>query len=255
VFVLSLVNASERRDKIQAEFSRINLDFEFFDGVYGKDLSNIQIDKIYDDVKANKYIGRSLTKGEIGATYSHFKMYEKAVAQDLDYLIVLEDDVYFDQRLKLIHDNLVNSVENDPVSRVLFIQEHCNNPNIISNKVAIKLGDFVFNRMFSSEEYFVGAYGYIVNKKALQSLVANYLKFYFVCDHWFYVRKETKIKEFLFIKKSMVKTNDDVTREVDSFVQEERRQIIKKRNLSLYQTFKLSVKNKIFKIFNIDRYQ
>ncbi|MFM4728062.1 glycosyltransferase family 25 protein [Aeromonas caviae] len=255
VFVLSLPHAHERRKSVQRQFTELGIDFEFFNGVYGNNLSESEIGLVYDSERAKIAVGRDLTKGEIGATYSHFKMYQKALNEGCEYLIIFEDDIIIDKRLKTFVDNLVTSTEVEDKSSIYFIQEHCNVENMISNDSRRTLAGFDFKRMFSSEEYFVGAYGYVLNNLAMKKLVQGYLKFYFVCDHWYFVRKIARISRFYFLEQALVFTNTDDVREVDSFIQSERKKVIKTARLGIYQMIKLRIKKFLFSIFSIDRYE
>lgn len=255
IYVLSLIEAKERRSAITKQFNNHGIEFEFFDGIYGRDLSTEKIDDIYDKSKALNCVGRELTKGEIGATYSHYKIYQKALVNDLDYVVVLEDDIYFDENLKNLIEELEYLVdEESEKSKVFFIQEHCNNDMVISNSKGCRIGGFFFNRMFSSEEYFVGAYGYVLNQSAIKCLIKSYMKFYFVCDHWYFVRKESKISELYFLKNAIIRTNEEDVRQVDSYIQEERKLVVMKRNLSAIQKLRFFVKKIVVSRFSIDRY-
>ena len=44
IFIISLIN-SQRREFISKRLSDLRLDFEFFDAVYGKDLTEDQLEK------------------------------------------------------------------------------------------------------------------------------------------------------------------------------------------------------------------
>ncbi|HDR1862121.1 TPA: glycosyltransferase family 25 protein [Pasteurella multocida] len=99
--VISLKN-SPRRQIISHRLSGLGLDFEFFDAVYGKDLTEEELEKI-DYEFFPKYCGSkgALTLGEIGCAMSHIKIYEYIVANNLEQVIILEDDaivsLYFEE--------------------------------------------------------------------------------------------------------------------------------------------------------------
>ncbi|MEE6074840.1 glycosyltransferase family 25 protein [Avibacterium paragallinarum] len=91
IFIISLKN-SPRRDAIASRLSSLGLKFEFFDAVYGKDLSQEELDKV--DFKFSLRYGfkKPMTLGEIGCAMSHIKLYEYLVANNIEQAIILEDD-------------------------------------------------------------------------------------------------------------------------------------------------------------------
>lgn len=245
--VLSLIEAVERRARFQSEFKRIStLNFDFFDGIYGKNLTSLELSKIYNDDKAKRYLKRSLTKGEIGATYSHYLMYKDALESDLDFLIIMEDDSYINNDFDDVILNIINKV-NPKYDEIIFLQEHTsNNKNVILSKKNVKVNnEYNIYRMLGSSQYFVGAYGYIVTQGAMLKLVANYLPIFCVCDHWYYIKKNCKVSEFSSLQPHVIYTNDEVTRKTDSYVNEERKKVIMTKPLTFIAKLKISLKRLI----------
>lgn len=255
ILVLSLPDAHERRKKFKDDFeSKSNKEFIFFDGVYGKNLSENFVKEIYDGKKAKKYIGRDLTSGEIGATLSHYKMYKYALDNKVDYLVCLEDDTFIDESFDFILDSIILNKEILLSEKtVFFLQEHTINSNVIfsKKKIALKEG-FDIKRLLGSSQYFVGSYGYLVSKNMLKSLEKNYLPFFYVCDHWYFVRKRCDIKNMYCVDKAIVKTNEESIRQVDSYINEERKKLIKKSGLSVIARSKIAVKRIVLRAIDSD---
>ncbi|QHB18207.1 glycosyltransferase family 25 protein [Mannheimia pernigra] len=104
IFIISLKD-STRRKEISARLNSLGLAFEFFDAVYGKELTEEQLKQIDFEFYPKKYAAKKpLTLGEIGCALSHIKMYEHIVANNIPEAIILEDDaivsLYFKQILK-----------------------------------------------------------------------------------------------------------------------------------------------------------
>ncbi|QLB42998.1 glycosyltransferase family 25 protein [Mannheimia pernigra] len=104
IFIISLKD-STRRKEISARLNSLELDFQFFDAVYGKALTQEQLKQIDFEFYPQKYAAKKpLTLGEIGCALSHIKMYEHIVANNIPEAIILEDDaivsLYFKQILK-----------------------------------------------------------------------------------------------------------------------------------------------------------
>ncbi len=255
ILVLSLPDAHERRENFKANFeSKSNKNFVFFDGIYGKNLSKDFINEVYDSNKAIRYIGRDLTSGEIGATLSHYKMYKYALDNKVDYLVCLEDDTFIDNDFDLILDSIISSKEIPLADQtIFFLQEHTLNNNVIFSKKKISLKEgFDIKRLLGSSQYFVGSYGYLVSKNMLNSLVRNYIPFFFVCDHWYFVKKKCDIKNMYCIDKAIVKTNEESIRQVDSYINEERKLLIKKSSLSVIARSKIASKRIVLRAIDRD---
>ncbi|QLB41059.1 glycosyltransferase family 25 protein [Mannheimia pernigra] len=104
IFIISLKD-STRRKEISARLNSLELDFQFVDAVYGKELTQEQLKQIDFEYYPQKYAAKKpLTLGEIGCALSHIKMYEYIVANNIPEAIILEDDaivsLYFKQILK-----------------------------------------------------------------------------------------------------------------------------------------------------------
>lgn len=106
VYVISEKN-SERRQYVRKILEDLNVPFQFFDAIMGKNLTEDDLSVVYDDNLANKHktIGKSLSKPEIGCTMSHMAIYKEILSEDLDHALIFEDDI--DPVYKNI--NLVNN--------------------------------------------------------------------------------------------------------------------------------------------------
>ena len=105
VLVISLAHASKRREFIREQMAKLKIDYEFFDAVDGNKLSHADISK-FKIKEGEQYLGRPLSKGEIGCTFSHLHIYEKMLAENIEKLIVLEDDVQLYDDFAVLISNL-----------------------------------------------------------------------------------------------------------------------------------------------------
>jgi len=92
IYVLTLKRSIDRQRSIQEQFDRIGIPFRFLYGVYGNDLSDEEIARVYDDSLAWKTINRGLTKNEVACAIGHRMFYEIAMNSPTDGAIILEDD-------------------------------------------------------------------------------------------------------------------------------------------------------------------
>lgn len=92
-YVISLEKNSDRLSAMSAQLSRLNVKYEVFRAVYGKDLSANERSKSYNAFRAYCIRGGSLSDGQLGCALSHLGVYRKMLQEEVDAAIILEDDV------------------------------------------------------------------------------------------------------------------------------------------------------------------
>ena len=102
VFVINLDKSVARLERLKAEFERIGLDFERLPAVDGRKLSDNQILKHYSPELNRKKYFVPLSKPEIGLYMSHLKACERIISENLDFGIILEDDIVLKDGFQLI---------------------------------------------------------------------------------------------------------------------------------------------------------
>lgn len=119
IFVISLKN-SPRRAVISRHLASLELEFEFFDAIYGKALSENELAKIdYDFYPRNYNARKPLTLGEIGCAMSHIKLYEHMIANNIQEAIIFEDDVFLNFHFKLIFKTALEKVSKN--KEIIFL--------------------------------------------------------------------------------------------------------------------------------------
>ncbi|XP_031622692.1 glycosyltransferase 25 family member [Contarinia nasturtii] len=103
IFMINLLRRPERRIKMERSFKELGLNVEHVAAVDGKKLTQEYLDEIgvkYLPGYSDPFHNRPMTKGEIGCFLSHFMVWEKQVAQNLQEVLVLEDDIRFEPYFK-----------------------------------------------------------------------------------------------------------------------------------------------------------
>lgn len=98
-FVISLTSALDRRQHIQSEFDKHNVDYEFFDALT-PDIAVPYAQKIGLDLSS-----ANLTAGEVACMMSHVAIWEKIINEDLAYAAVFEDDIYLGEDASALLNN------------------------------------------------------------------------------------------------------------------------------------------------------
>lgn len=108
IFVISLNNSS-RRAIISKRLRGLGLNFEFFDAVYGKELSEQELSAV-DYQFYQTYNPKPLTLGEVGCAMSHIRIYEHMVKENISSAIILEDDAIVSQFFKDIITDAIDKI-------------------------------------------------------------------------------------------------------------------------------------------------
>lgn len=87
IYVINLKKNQDRLEKFMENAKKANVEVERFDAVYGKELK-----KDHPDIF--KYFGKypNIHSGEIGCALSHIKIWEDAIKNNYNNIIVFEDD-------------------------------------------------------------------------------------------------------------------------------------------------------------------
>ncbi len=91
IVIISLKN-SPRRSVIAQRLTSLGFNFEFFDGVEGKALTQQELSKVDFQFNPTHLRQPELTLGEVGCALSHIKVYEYMVENNIPQLLILEDD-------------------------------------------------------------------------------------------------------------------------------------------------------------------
>lgn len=99
VFIINLDSSPERFVHAEQQLQALGIQPQRFRGVYGKDLTDAEVDACYDKSANLQYFRRSLSPGELGCYLSHRGIWQLMVEQNIELAIVLEDDIEVDPRL------------------------------------------------------------------------------------------------------------------------------------------------------------
>lgn len=93
VFVINLARSPERLAKIALQLDAIGIPFDRIDALDGKELSDDFIDSVSPAHIVSKRYYRALSRAEVACSLSHKRAWQQIIDQNLDFAIVLEDDV------------------------------------------------------------------------------------------------------------------------------------------------------------------
>lgn len=165
-FVVSLLHQEKRRHYVSTHFRERGISFTFIDAIYGKKLTNQELETVSSTPLSLKQIYRKLGLGEIGCALSHKLIYKKIIEEDIQYALIFEDDV-------ILNDSIfshLDSISSLPETwDVLFLGQHC----FFSRNISVKTNFWSRGKKrnwLRPIENCYGAYAYVISKKGAQKL-------------------------------------------------------------------------------------
>lgn len=193
-FIINLPQSVERKKNILEECDKVGLNPEIFEAYDGRKIMTHleQYPELKNKILQQKEITLNLglgmhskmqdplTYAEIGCALSHLKVYEEIVRRNLEYALILEDDIAFEKDFSLVLDPIVNMKDKwDTVLishasgiRDLFINHKYflakgESGDIFLKREGMGILDPIFNRRRMA---FIASC-YFINKKACERLI------------------------------------------------------------------------------------
>jgi glycosyl transferase family 25 len=108
VFLINLDSSTERFTFMDEQLKQLGIEYQRISAVYGKDLHDIDIAKVYDPQTNLQKYDKKLNLGEIGCYLSHVQCWQMIIEQQLDYALILEDDSILDPALMTVIQHINN---------------------------------------------------------------------------------------------------------------------------------------------------
>lgn len=101
-FVINLPKDTKRIAFMEKQLTDLAIPYEVLSATIGATMSPEYKAMVYDENLARLENGHTLSNTQIACTDSHRRVYQKILADDLPYALVLEDDVILDPRIKIV---------------------------------------------------------------------------------------------------------------------------------------------------------
>jgi glycosyl transferase family 25 len=108
VFLINLDSSTERFTFMDEQLKQLGIQYQRISAVYGKELRDVDIAKVYDPQTNLQKYDKMLNLGEIGCYLSHVQCWQMIVEQQLDYALILEDDSVLDPGLMTVMQHIDN---------------------------------------------------------------------------------------------------------------------------------------------------
>lgn len=92
IIIVSLASDTQRRQRIEAALTSLQLRYTFLDAVDGRRGLSPELEPLIDRLAGERRMGRALSDGEWSCALSHRQVYRHICEQGLEGAIILEDD-------------------------------------------------------------------------------------------------------------------------------------------------------------------
>ena len=172
LFIVNLPHSIDRKLYMQEQCEKYGLEPVFIEAVYGKNLSEDEINRYCDQEKAKSIFGRELMLEEIGCALSHKNIYQRIIDENIEYALILEDDAFLKESILEVLDN----ISKFPKTWELVLLGHysgCDNgkefKSILSYWGAYSLkSSFSLCRLAG---FGFGTHGYLIHQKGAKKLL------------------------------------------------------------------------------------
>jgi GR25 family glycosyltransferase involved in LPS biosynthesis len=168
ILYINLDRRNDRKEYMEKELKKINWSgsVERISAVDGKTLLRDDLYNLLDENAISEFMdtsdrqfdpGSYMSKGAAGCALSHRKCWENILKGDDEKVLILEDDIQFDEKF---NEKLKNYIPKIPDYDILYIGFHEARESTQYNDILKKPGYVVF-----------GLFGYIVNKRISKKLL------------------------------------------------------------------------------------
>ncbi|QPW27231.1 glycosyltransferase family 25 protein [Edwardsiella ictaluri] len=231
VFIINIKHDIQKKNAIQRQCKRLRIKFEIIDAVCGIDLTDSDLDS-FIDANARSYLSR----GEMGCALSHNSLYQRIIAEQLPFALILEDDA-------ILHNDTAHVIaliekrisKEDNIALLLYKTEY-----IYKNKMITLSDDYIF---YESNTPTL-THGYVITNKAARTLLTLNTPVRVEADAWryFYFTR--------FVRAYSLNTDLILSHDVDKQTStiEKERQL--KSDAQKHKRKSLDRKNSVIKIYH-----
>lgn len=184
VFVINLDGAGERRCFMAKQLAELGINYEFFPAVDGRKISDKELATVSDARWFRRYVGRDMTRSDLGCALSHVYLYKKMVEEGLESALVLEDDAWITPALKEIVVALEKDIQGLPVDVVLLSE--C----IVSSKNTWRKGLYLMSPVVDA----LFTHAYVITNYGAQKLIHSLFPIRHPADAWNWLIKHHLIR-------------------------------------------------------------
>lgn len=171
IFIINLKQDSHKRKHMEKLCKQHNLNCQFIEAVYGKDLDEETLAKVYNKKESIDLIGRELTKGELGCALSHISIYKHMVDKNIKQAVIFEDDIQIEEDFSSIIQNINTLPDNWELILLGYFNGPVKKEKLVKSYLRDRKKITDTHKLVRLKQTASGAHGYLINLKGARKLI------------------------------------------------------------------------------------
>ncbi len=171
IFIINLKQDSHKRKHMEKLCKQHNLNCQFIEAVYGKDLDEETLAKVYNKKESIDLIGRELTKGELGCALSHLSIYKHMIDKNINQAIIFEDDIHIKKDFSTIIQNMNALPDNWELVLLGYFRGSVEKEKLIRSYLRYRKNITDTHKLVRLTQIASGSHGYLINLKGAKKLI------------------------------------------------------------------------------------
>ena len=189
IFIINLERSTRRKQQMQQQMAKLNLDYEFYTAIDGnRDYQQLIIN--VDAKQFRRNMGLEVLPGEIGCYCSHLAVWHKfLISGKHDHLLVLEDDVKFGEDFEQALKLALQAPQHWDILKL----------NAIRAKQPIKQGNLDKFSINACLGPLTGFGAYLINRKTIELMLPEVYPMQYPIDHFIDKLSRWQIQHFALL--------------------------------------------------------
>lgn len=200
IFIISLKKDTDRRTQISNALSSQALPFTMVDAIEGSKLTKDDM-PWFKSPNSSKFEVKASGVNEIACSLSHQSIYQYIIKKDIEWALILEDDVIIDKKLACLIKSLEQGKSDLLKKDFVYLlggQEGLSSRKRISlsffNKITI--ANVTFRLLTYSPDKIFRACCYLIHRSTCERIIAEFAREFFVADSWGLLYKKQAVKGY-----------------------------------------------------------
>ena len=185
IFVLNLNRATGRLAHMEAMLNRLNLQYERIAAIDGAELTQVDVEGFSAPWAFFWLFGRSMSRGELGCALSHRIAYQRVLDENLDWALILEDDVELSPQIGRRLATVIHNTNDFDVTQLYFSENRFHPIKCIAKSDGIRIVSFTGPH--------ASAVAYVVRRRGARKLL-RFRKAFLPADKFIWMTALQNIK-------------------------------------------------------------
>ncbi|EJF54922.1 glycosyltransferase involved in LPS biosynthesis [Saprospira grandis DSM 2844] len=212
IFVTNLDDQGDRKKHMVQQMKKLGLNFEFIPCIDGRSWTADEVSPLVSPEFFRMYKKYQwLSNGAIAVSLTHLQnIYQKMIDEDIDYALVLEDDILLNPDIKNLLPKIEKQLKEEPINDILLLCKQLNQELTLSKKKSISLDDKYATYILDPDnlKHISSGAAYIINKQLAQKFIEDQQPLNAVMDWWESHIENKTVKQLRVVYPFLVTTGE-----------------------------------------------